>query len=126
MILSTSGINYRSISHKYLGFTIFCMIFSTIYELFSHQVYSNFMIFSFLIPLFMGFMVTMILNRKKIIIDPLSFSMYHASIITFTFASIMKGILDIYGTTNNLLYIYIVIGILMLILSIINILRKIL
>ena len=35
----------------YLGMTAFCIVFSTVYEIFSHQVYSTFLILAFLFPL---------------------------------------------------------------------------
>ena len=34
----------------YLGISVFVFIFGQIYEYFSHGVYSNYMIFAFLIP----------------------------------------------------------------------------
>ena len=94
----------------YSIFTIFTLIFGIIYELFSHQVYSNYMIYAFIIPLLLG--IIYIIFKELINKD-----IYKLSVITFTIGSILKGILDIYGTTNNLIYVYLIVGIILLLLS---------
>ena len=47
----------------------------------------------------------------------LSINFYHSFIATLTITFIVKGFLDIYGTTNSLIYIYIVISSILFILS---------
>ena len=68
----------------FLGVSILTGLFGAIYELFSHEVYSYFMIYAF----------------------ALCRNLYHAGIATLTIGSIMRGVLDIYGTTNSLSNIY--------------------
>lgn len=102
-MLDTKNIKFYTI------FTTSILIFGIIYEIFSHQVYSNYMIYAFLIPLLLG-IIHIIFN--KLLIDEL----YKMGVITLTVGSIIKGVLDIYGTTNNLVFIYLI-GILFIICS---------
>ena len=101
---------------KYLYFSIFLIGFSIIYECFSHGVYSNYMIFAFLIPLVLGYiLLPIVLNRAHWA----SVFCYHASIMTLTIGSVVKGVLDIYGTTNSLVIVYFIVGIVLQVISII-------
>lgn len=104
---------------KYLIFSSVCLIFGGIYEIFSHQVYSMFMILAFLIPLVMGAGIYKLLMRKSFFVNNISNNLYKMSLYTFTFGSIMKGVLDIYGTTNNKLLIYLIVGLVLFALSVI-------
>ncbi len=44
----------KKISFRYLMGALFCIVFAVIYESFSHQVYSGYMIFAFALPLVGG------------------------------------------------------------------------
>ena len=88
-----------------------------IYESFSHEVYSSFMIFAFTIPLIFGFIISFI---KK---DYLN-TFYNLGIITLSIGSIFQGVLEIYGTTNRLVYIYLICGIVLIIIGITKSYRK--
>lgn len=99
----------------YLCISIFVLIFSIIYEYFSHGVYSYFMIGAFLVPLIFG-VVGSIFFKK---ISYLSINFYHSFIATLTMFCICKGFLDIYGTTNSLVFVYLVISCILLLLIII-------
>ena len=88
MILSTLDTKRQAI--KYFIISIFFLIFGVVYEAFSHNVFSNYMMWAFLIPLFLGFVPYMILC-----------------------------ILEIYGTTNVLMNVYLPVSITLLVLSII-------
>ncbi len=126
MILSTLAINKRKRARKigmnYLLFSIFLALFAFIYEKFSHNVYSNYMIFAFLFPLLLGFIPFTFLSRK--ITRYIRIPTYHMAIITFTIGSIMQGILDIYGTTNQLISWYWYFGLTMILITIIMILLQ--
>ena len=54
----------------------------------------------------------------------LSHNLFKSSILTFTLGSIPKGVLDIYGTTNSLIIVYLILGLILFILSIILYLKK--
>lgn len=106
-------------SKIYLIVSIICLIFSLIYEHFSHEVYSFYMLSAFLIPLILGSLVSIILSIKNIKVFKLSNNLYNASVATFTIYFIMRGFLEIYGTTNATINIYLIVGIFLLISSII-------
>ena len=125
MTLSTSVINSNKrnalrTTRNYLFVSIFCAVFGAVYEIFSHGVYSTFMIFAFVFPLVGGalpFFLLYLAERSRAKTErrrPYSGlypaiparSFYHCGIITLTLGSIMNGILDIYGTTNRLLVVY--------------------
>lgn len=85
----------------YLLAAIFTALFGGIYERFSHEVYSYWMIYAFAFPLVGGTLPYML---PGVTWNP--GSMYHAGIATLTVGSIVKGVLEIYGTTNGLTAVY--------------------
>ena len=117
--MSILDINDLKNKNKFIiGFSVFVLIFGIIYEMFSHGVISYYMIFAFLIPL-INFLINIIFINSKIKVNKLSKNLFSMSICTFTFLSIIKGVLDIYGTTNNLIFVYLIVGIILLVTSII-------
>ena len=78
-----------------IGFSIFTLVFAIIYECFSHGVVSYFMILAFLIPL-LNLILNCIFIYSKFKVTRLSKNLISMSIYTFTFFSIMKGVLDIF------------------------------
>lgn len=115
MILST--LDTKSLKKQgiiYLIISMLCAIFGVIYEFFSHDVYSNYMIFAFLIPLILGSTVSFglcIINKNNEQSNPgrLENKLYGAGIATLTVGSIFNGVLEIYGTTNVKIYTYLTI-----------------
>jgi len=106
----------------YLGITLFCALFSTIYELNGHGVYSNYMIYLFLFPLVGGvvpsFFIAII--EKKPSPAPWALRLYHSGIATLIVGSCVTGILEIYGSTNHYTIIYWVVGSLLIVCGIIK------
>ena len=98
---------------------MFVLLFGVIYEVFSHQVYLPFMYLAFLVPL-AGLIIKLIIIKKEIMPSKISNNLLNASILTITLGSIIKGFLDIYGTTNSLISIYLILGCLYIILSLIT------
>ena len=100
------------IAGNYIATSLFCALFGAVYELFSHEVYSYSMIYAFAIPLAGGALPFLAVAMGHIGRFPgrISRSLYHAAIMTFTIGSIMKGVLEIYGTTNALLPVYWIAG----------------
>lgn len=99
----------------YLCISILVLIFSLIYEYFSHGVYSYFMIGAFLVPLIFGAIGGSLLRDISI----LSINLYHSFIATLTIFCIAKGFLEIYGTTNSLINIYLAVSVILFISTII-------
>ena len=101
-----------------LGAALFCGVFGMIYELFSHEVYSYWMIYSFMFPLAAGLaLVIMALSCRR---PPARrfLNTFNAASATLTLGSISAGVVAIYGSTNVLVKIYPVIGGLMLLVSV--------
>ena len=108
--------------YKHFLISIFFLIFGFIYEIFSHEVYSRYMIYAFLIPLLFGFTLYLVIYKMEFnkYLSELGMSLYNISLITFTLGSVMKGVLEIYGTTNKLVSLYSRIGIFLVIISILS------
>ena len=113
MILSTSN-KKQHILHGiqiYLGITIFCTLFSVIYEAFSHEVYSNFMIYLALVPLIGGLLpFLMLLFTNLPYPTRLSLNAYNSGIATLTLGCSLKGVFEIYGSSCPLITVYWIAG----------------
>lgn len=91
----------------YLLISILCALFGAVYEVFSHEVYSFYMIYAFAFPLVGGALPFYLFSRLKLKTPGrLVLHLYHSGIATLTVGSILKGVLIIYGTTNTLLRYY--------------------
>ena len=105
----------------YLGITAFVGLFSTIYEINSHNVYSASMVFAFRYPLILGVGMYLAIRFMPSDIVPgiLPASAYAFSVGIATMRSIFIGVLEIYGTTNKnmvltytiLAWIFIILGV---------------
>lgn len=93
---------------EYLILTIFFSLFGAIYEVFSHGVYSYRMIYAFGYPLILGLVPVLIMHFSRIKKMPgtLSGQLYRCGIYTLTIGSVVKGVLEIYGTTSRLSDLY--------------------
>ena len=105
MTLSTSATNnYKYIFRNYLIISGFCALFSAVYEYFSFGVYAAAMICVFLYPLLGGALPALVLYRLRFTPpqDAVWVWLYRCGLATLTVGSIVQGVLDIYGTENNL------------------------
>jgi len=103
-----------------LIFTICFAFFGSIYERFSHEVYSYYMMYAFSIPLVMGALPYSLMALKQYQPDKSFLHLWNSAIITFTIGSILKGILDIYGTNSSLLTVYPIVGLILTVFAIIT------
>lgn len=104
----------------YLFISMFCILFGAVYEYFSHEVYSYYMLYAFVFPLVGGavpFLGLAFYNKR--LPGKVSCNLYHSGIATLTVGSFFQGALEIYGTTNRLIVIYWWLGILFLLTGII-------
>ncbi len=114
--MSTSDISNQRKSMAKTGFVylfvaLFCALFGAVYEVYSHEVYSYYMIYAFVIPLVGGTLPFFLLAfSSKPMPGRGSRNLYHSGIATLTIGSIMQGVLEIYGTTNRLVFIYLIVG----------------
>lgn len=106
----------------YTAITAGCGLVSFIYELFSHGVYSNFMVYLFAIPLFLGVLPELIAQIwPKLAVGSSWQRTVHAfAVATLVVGSLLQGIVEIYGTTNQFIgyYFWAGIGLLFVSLSI--------
>ena len=103
---------------KYLLASIVIAAAAAVYGLFSHGVYSYYMTYAFMIPLLGGALPHLIsvMRRADAAAEgeeqagaaniPAAKDMQLAFVATLTAGSLLKGVLDIYGTTNRLLIAY--------------------
>lgn len=106
---------------KHYGIAAFiCMVFGLIYERFSFGVYSPFMLGAFVIPLLLGVLPGLIALKRRgpIWASEAGLSFWRAGVMTLTAGSVVRGVLDIYGTESALLAAYPVLGAALLALSI--------
>ena len=108
---------------KYLAASIVIAAAAAVYGLFSHGVYSYFMTYAFMIPLLAGavpHLTAAMTGRVSPAAEKLirSEGAQLAFVATLTAGSLLKGALDIYGTTNRLLIVYPVLAAIILALAI--------
>ena len=97
----------------YLYVSAGCLIFSMIYECFSHNVFSPYMVFAVAFPLLGGLVAGELLKKvpARHLPGQLSAEVYHCGLATLTVGSIIRGVMDIYGTENALVKYYAFAGI---------------
>ncbi|MCD8087791.1 MAG: hypothetical protein LUE22_04280 [Oscillospiraceae bacterium] len=96
----------------YLLVSLFFVLFGAIYEHFSHDVYSGYMIYAFAFPLLGGALPfsAMALLDSCPVPTRLTLNLYHSGIATLTVGSVFQGVLEIYGTTSRLIRVYWIVG----------------
>ena len=102
-----------------LAASLLCALFGAVYELYSHGVYSYYMLYAFAIPLGLGvFPLLSIYAFGRILPEKTPLAVWNAGLAALTVGCLFRGVLDIYGTTNRLLIVYPVAGGLLLALSV--------
>ncbi|MCD8004364.1 MAG: hypothetical protein LUE91_01720 [Oscillospiraceae bacterium] len=96
----------------YLLVSLFCVLFGAVYEHYSHEVYSNCMLYAFVIPLAGGCLLSHLLDLlcRRRMPGRLAWLLYNFGIATLTVGCIFQGVLEIYGTTNRLMAAYWIAG----------------
>ena len=89
----------------------------TMYEFFSHQVYSTFMYLLFMIPLVLGVApnLTAKMTGKTFLESEDAQAAYKMGVLTFIFGSFLKGVFDIYGTSSVYPTLYLPVGAVLLV-----------
>lgn len=103
---NTTGMRTENYSGKHriaknIILAVFCILFAAIYEAFSHQVYSAYMIGAFLFPVVLGIVPDIIREKTHRKVSTLALTLQQCGIYTLVIGSIFRGVLDIYGTTNQ-------------------------
>ncbi len=117
---------YSSVNKKcaktalvYLVIAIFTALAGAVYELYSNGVYSFYMLYAFAYPLVGGtlpYLVMSLMGKEKP--TGIAPQLYHCGIATLTVGSVMKGVLEIYGTTNAKTAFYTPVGVTLIALGI--------
>ena len=105
-----SGKRYASVIKAYLLATVGSAIFGAVYELFSHGVYSCFMIGAFAFPLLLGAIPFFLMQKRGKPFPGKTSDLVHAGVAALTVGSILQGVLEIYGTSNPFMIVYWVAG----------------
>ncbi|MCR5010279.1 MAG: hypothetical protein K6A91_05010 [Clostridia bacterium] len=99
------------IAFNYLAASVICAAIGLIYELFSHGVWSTYMVLGWVFPLVLGALPNFLiwLTKAK---EPgtAAENVYACGIATFTVGCMLKGVLEIFGTTSHLLKVYPIAG----------------
>lgn len=112
---NTTGMRTENYSGKHriaknIILAAFCVIFAEFYEYFSHQVYSMYMIGAFLFPVVLGIVPDIIREKTHRKVSTLALALQQCGIYTLVIGSIFRGVLDIYGTTNQAGALYWIVG----------------
>lgn len=115
MFISATKARRKSMAQTgfaYLLAALFCACFGAAYEYYSHEVYSGYMIYAFLFPLAFGALpfVALSIRDGGPLPGRLPVNLYNAGIAALTVGSVMEGALEIYGTTNDMLRLYWLVG----------------
>lgn len=117
--MTSSNERYRTkikIARYYLIASVILALAGAVYEYFSHGVYSNYMIYAFMVPLALGCLPHLGKSAEIFEAGGLPAEMLlMTSVATFSIWSVMKGVLGIYGTTNRLTAFYPAAGTILLI-----------
>jgi hypothetical protein len=108
--LETRERKHLKAARNYLLVSIFCAFFGAAYEIFSHGVYSYFMLYAFAFPLALGTLPEILRGLRGAEPSPISAQLWGAGVATLTVGSIFRGILDIYGTSSPLSVVYWIVG----------------
>ena len=100
--------------------SLFLALFGAVYELFSHGVVSYFMVYAFAIPLALGVLPYGLMLLSGNLPGERFLFFRNVAIATLSVGSLFKGVLEIYGTTNGKAVVYLIAGVLLLIISMIQ------
>lgn len=95
------------------------MLITCIYYRFSHEVYSDYMSYMFMVPLVFGtlFYGTMSVCRQAPVMSRYAFNIYNSGIATLTVACMLRGILNIAGANSPYVIYFFMTGIVMLLMG---------
>ncbi len=106
MTLFISNERYSHLIFNCLVTAVFIAAFGAVYEHFSFGVYSFYMIYAFAFFLVGGAVFWMLMAKLKKEFSTLFICFWNAALTTFTVGSLLKGVLDIYGTSSPLINIF--------------------
>lgn len=96
------------------AWTLLCAVFSAVYEAFSHDVISLWMVLLFLFPLLGGVLPAAICLKRNRAPQAMPLALWRSGTAILGVGSCIRGVLAIYGTTSNYQMVYWVAGTAML------------
>ena len=99
----TERAGFRRTVISYMGISIFCGIFSLVYNQFSHGVHSPYMTWLFGWPFVLGVIPYAFFAICKPIHAPgrFSFNIWNSGVAALTVSSLLRGIFEIAGTASD-------------------------
>lgn len=94
-------------------------LFGGIYEYFSFGVFSFYMIYAFGFLLLGGCLFWRIVGKRHAFVPAGTACFWNAGLVTLTAGSVVKGVLDIYGSSNKLVLVFLIVGLADLLLALI-------
>ena len=100
------------IARNYFIVAAVCAVIGLVYEIFSHGVWSVFMVGAFAVPLALGVLPNLIIALFRMKTPGMAAeNLYACGMATLTLGSLLTGVLQIYGTTNDPIQYYWLVGI---------------
>ena len=99
---------------RYATATLSCLVFSAVYEHFSHGVYSAWMVFLFTWPFALGVVPSLVCMLGGVRVPVAVRQLWACGVMTLTMGSCLQGVLEIYGTTSGLVAWYMPAGVVLL------------
>lgn len=96
----------RAAAVRYAATAMVCGGFSAIYERLSHGVYSTYMVFLFAVPLVMGAAQSLALALARSEPPAATRRLWACAVLTLSLGFCVAGVLEIYGTTSELVMVY--------------------
>ena len=97
-----------------------CAIFSVIYEHFSHEVYSPWMVGLCAVPLLTGALPAMAIACLKVNVSWSANQLWACAVLTLTLGCCFAGVLEIYGTTSPWLPLFFVVSAVLMVGSVLS------
>ena len=97
---------YTAVIGGYLAATVFCALFGAVYECFSHEVYSYFMIYAFAFPLMLGVVPFFLIRRAGWPFPYRAAALIHAGAAALPGGSTVQGMAGSDGARVRLTAIY--------------------
>ena len=111
MCILSSAQNPAARSAKRYALAAFgCAVFSAIYEYFSHEVYSPWMVGLCAVPLLTGSLPAMAITQTRVHIGWVASQLWACAVLTLTLGCCFAGVLEIYGTTSPWLPLFFVVS----------------
>lgn len=100
----------------YICTALFCGLFSAVYEHFSHGVRSNYMVWLFAFPAFLGALPCAVIGLSQSLPLPSrqAAGAWDCGVMTLALGSCVRGVLDIYGTSSGYVAVYLPAGLVLL------------